>query len=247
MPRASAAATDGLIPSCSLQVDLGARLRALLSTRRALQKAALDIELSLRGILRNFGLKLGPISLGRYEERICELVSGNSMLEAASMAVLRARDKLRELTSIERQLHDRARQDEACCLMMTMPGVGVSVALTFRAAIVDTGRFRSSRAVGPWAGLTPRREQSSERDVMGHITKEGDATLQTVLFNAATVLMHRAKPCWLKAWGMQVARRRGQKRATVAVARRIGVVLHRMWTDGTNFRMVRNTDTTKAA
>ncbi|CAN7723538.1 IS110 family transposase [Aminobacter sp. LjRoot7] len=222
-------------------------LRALLSTRRALQKAALDIEQSLRGILRNFGLKLGPISKGRYEERICELVSGNSMLEATSMAVLRARDKLRrELTSIERQLRDRARQDEACRFMMTMPGVGAVVALTFRAAIDDPGRFRSSRAVGPWAGLTPRREQSGESDVVGHITKAGDATLRTALFNAATVLMHRAKPCWLKAWGMQVAKRRGQKRATVAVARRIGVVLHRMWTDGTDFRMVRNTDTTKA-
>ncbi|WP_325175692.1 hypothetical protein [Cereibacter sphaeroides] len=75
---------------------------------------------------------------------------------------------------------------------------------------------------------------------MGHITKAGDATLRTVLFNAATVMMRRAGPCWLKAWSLQVARRRGQKRATVALARRIGVVLHRMWMDGTDFRMARD-------
>lgn len=213
-------------------------LRALLSTRRALQKAVLDIEQSLRGVLRNFGLKLGPISKGRYEERVRELVSGNVMLEAASQAVLGARDRLRhDLAGVERQLRDLARQDDACRLMMTMPGVGALVALTVRAAIDDPNRFRSSRAVGPWAGLTPRREQSGERDIVGHITKAGDATLRTALFNAATVLMHRARPCWLKAWGMQVARRRGQKRATVAVARRIGVILHRMWMDGAGFRM----------
>lgn len=215
-------------------------LRALLSTRRALQKAVLDIEHSLRGVLRNFGLKLGPISKGRYEERVRELVSGNIMLEAASQAVLGARDRLRhELAGVERQLRDLARQDHACRLMMTMPGVGALVALTVRAAIDDPNRFRSSRAVGPWAGLTPRREQSGERDIVGHITKAGDATLRTALFNAATVLMHRARPCWLKAWGMQVARRRGQKRATVAVARRIGVILHRMWVHGSSFRMAR--------
>jgi transposase len=215
-------------------------LRALLSIRRALQKAVLDIEQSLRGVLRNFGLKLGPISKGRYEERVRELVSGNIMLEAASQAVLGARDRLRhELTGVERQLRDLARQDHACRLMMTMPGVGALVALTVRTAIDDPSRFRSSRAVGPWAGLTPRREQSGERDIVGPITKAGDATLRTALFNAATVLMRRARPCWLKAWGMQVARRRGQKRATVAVARRIGVILHRMWMDGAGFRMAR--------
>lgn len=151
-------------------------LRALLSTRPALQKAVLDIEQSLRGVLRNFGLTLGPISKGRYEERVRELVSGNIMLEAASQAVLGARDRLRyELAGVERQLRDLARQDHACRLMMTMPGVGALVALTVRAAIDDPSRFRSSRAVGPWAGLTPRREQSGERVIVGHITKAGAA------------------------------------------------------------------------
>lgn len=168
-------------------------------------------------------------------------------LEAAAETMLNARGALRrELASVEQRLRDLARQDEACRLMMTMPGVGAVVALTVRAALDDPARFRASRDIGPWVGLTPRREQSGERDVVGRITKAGDATLRTALFNAATVMMHRARPCWLKAWGMQVAKRRGQKRATVAVARRIGVILHRMWMDGTDFRMARDMGTVAA-
>jgi len=223
-------------------------VRVLLSARKAVQKALLDIEQSLRRVLRNFGLKLGPVGKSRYEARIRELVAGNSALEAAAAAILSARTALRsELSAFERRVLALARQDDACRLMMTMPGVGAVVALTVRSAIDDPGRFRSSRDVGPWAGLTPRREQSGERDVSGRITKAGDASLRTALFNAATVLMHRARPCWLKAWGLQVARRRGQKRATVAVARRIGVALHRMWLDGTEFRMTRVPDAAVAA
>lgn len=222
-------------------------LRALLSSRRAVQKALLDLEQSLRGVIRNFGLKLGSVSKGRYEERVRELVAGNVMLEAAAAVILSARATLRrELATVEQRLRDLARRDHACRLMMTMPGVGAVIALTVRAAIDDPARFRSSRDVGPWVGLTPRRDQSGERDVVGHITKAGDATLRTALFNAATVMMHRARPCWLKAWGMQVARRRGQKRATVAVARRIGVILHRMWMDGTDFRLARDSETIAA-
>ncbi|MAB06451.1 MAG: IS110 family transposase [Rhodobacteraceae bacterium] len=214
-------------------------MRALLSARKAVQKAALDIEQSLRGVLRNFGMKLGPVGKGkgRYESRVRELVAGNAALEAAASAILDARTVLRDrLSALDRRVLELARRDDACRLMMTMPGVGAVVALTVRSAIDDPARFRSSRDVGPWVGLTPRREQSGERDVTGRITKAGDAALRTALFNAATVMMHNARPCWLKAWGMQVARRRGSKRATVAVARRIGVVLHRMWLDGTEFR-----------
>ena len=119
-------------------------------------------------------------------------------------------------------------------------GVGPVVALTVKSAIDDLGRFRSSKDVGPWAGLTPGRYQSGEVDIVGAITRAGDVGLRTALYQAATVMMHRSKPSWLKAWGLQVARRRGTKRAVVAMARRIGVVLHRMWTDGTEFRFTRS-------
>lgn len=124
--------------------------------------------------------------------------------------------------------------------MMTMPGVGTFVALTMRMAVDNLERFDSSKDIGPWAGLTPRRTQSGERDVIGRITRAGDAALRTALYQAANAVMCRIAPSWLKAWALTVAARRGKRRATVALARRIGVALHRMWRDGTEFRFTRD-------
>ncbi len=215
-------------------------MRALLTARRSIQKAAIDVELSLRGVLRNFGLKLGKISKGGYAARVRELAAGNAMLETLAEAMLRARAALRaELAGLDRRLRDLAKQDAACRIMMTMPGVGPQVALTVKSAIDAPERFRSSKDVGPWVGLTPGRHQSGEIDVVGSITRAGDAGLRSALYQAATVMMHHARPCWLKAWGLQVARRRGMKRAVVALARRIGVILHRMWVDSADFRLTR--------
>jgi len=121
-----------------------------------------------------------------------------------------------------------------------MPGVGHVIALTYTSTIDDPERFRRSKDVGPWMGLTPGREQSGERDIVGRITKCGDAGLRTALYQAATVMLSRGSPNWLKAWALRLAKLRGKKRATVALARRIGVVLHRMWRDGTEFRFTRD-------
>lgn len=212
----------------------------MLTARKAIQQSVIDLELSLRGVLRNFGLKMGQVGKGRFESRIRELIEGNPMLHAAAAPILRARVALRnELARLEKQLCDLAKADPVCWLMMTMPGVGAIVALTVRSAIDDPERFRSSKDVGPWAGLTPRRNQSGERDVIGQITRSGDAGLRTALYQAATVMLNRGKPNWLTAWALRVAQRRGKKRATIGLARRIGVVLHRMWRDGTEFRFTR--------
>lgn len=116
-----------------------------------------------------------------------------------------------------------------------MPGIGAVVALTYRSAVDDRGRFTSSKKVGAWVGLTPSRNQSSERDVSGGITKAGDVNLRRALCQAATVMMHRGRTTWLRAWAAQVARHRGSKLAMVALARRIGVILHRMWVEDTDF------------
>ena len=129
---------------------------------------------------------------------------------------------------------------------MTMPGVGTLVALTVKSAVDDPERFRFSKDVGPWVGLTPRREQSGERDIIGEISRAGDVGLRTALYQAATVMLQRGRPNWLSAWALGVAKRRGKKRATVALARRIGVVLHRMWKCGTEFQFSRP-DAMKAA
>ena len=215
-------------------------MRALLTSRKSVLDALTNMELSLRGVLRNFGLKLGQVSKGRWEARVRELITGNAMLEAAAEPILRARAALRhEFASLEKLVRNLARKDPVCRLLMTMPGVGHVIALTFMSAIDDPERFRRSKDVCPWVGLTPGRDQSGERDIVGGITKAGDASLRAALYQAATVMLNHGGPNWLKAWAQRLTKLRGKKRATVALARRIGVVLHRMWRDGTEFRFTR--------
>ena len=120
-------------------------VRALLTSRKSVQDALINLEHSLRGVLRNFGLKLGQVSKGRYEARVRELIAGNPMLEAAAEPTLRARaDLRRELAGLEKVVRNLARQDRVCRLLMTMPGVGHVIALTFTSAIDDPERFRRS-------------------------------------------------------------------------------------------------------
>lgn len=129
------------------------------------------------------------------------------------------------------------RSDPACRLLMTMPGIGPASALTFRSTVDDPRRFLHSQSVGAYLGLTPRRYQSGEIDRVGRITKVGDGETRTALFEAANVVL-RPSTRWspMKAWAVRVAHRQGSKRAKVALARKIAVVPHRMWVDGTEFR-----------
>ena len=119
---------------------------------------------------------------------------------------------------------------------MTVPGIGPITALTFRSVIDEPARFRRSRSVGAYLGLTPRRFASGEIDWSGRISKCGDRMLRTYLFEAAGVLLTRVPQwCKLKAWGRRLWKRIGFKKAKIAVARKLAVMLHRMWRDGTDF------------
>lgn len=212
-------------------------VRAVLGARKAIQQGMIALEMSMRGLLRNFGRKVGAISRGRYEQRIRELADGNPMLETATAPMLRARATLRqELAGLERLVRQMVQDDPVCRRLMSMLGVEAVVALTYRSAVDDPSRFTSSKKVVAWVGITPSRNQSGERDVSGGITKAGDVNLSRALCQAATVMMHRGRSTWLKTWASQVARRRGGKRAMVALARRISVILHRMWVDDADFR-----------
>src|SRR5215211_4321295 len=160
--------------------------RALLTTRKLLQSKRLDVETSLRGVLRGFGLKVGPTTARSFPGRVRELVEGHPTLTAVAEALLAARDALGDqLRALEKRLRDQAREDGRIRLLMTTPGVGVIVALTFVAAVDDPARFRSSRSVGAHFGLTPRRYQSGETDVTGRISKVGGAGARTMLYEAA--------------------------------------------------------------
>jgi transposase len=213
-------------------------VRALLTARKLIQGKLLDVESGIRGVLRGFGLKVGAISRGRFEARILELVDGHAMLEEVIGAMLAARSALEaEFKRLHRALLTLVRDDPVCHQLMSVPGVGAIVAITFKSGVDDPTRFKRSRDVGPHFGLTPKKYQSGELDVTGRITKVGDRMVRTALYEAASVMLTRTvRFSGLKAWAMAVAKRRGTKKARVALARKLGVILHRMWIDGTSFR-----------
>jgi transposase len=212
-------------------------VRALLAARKLLQSKNHDVEMSLRGLLRGFGLKVGPTTPRTFATRIGELVSGHTTLSTITEALLAARGTLLEQwQKLEKRLRSLAREDGRVRLLMTAPGVGPIVALTYASAIDDPGRFRSSRAAGAHFGLTPKKYQSGETDVTGRISKIGDGGVRTALYEAANVILTRpVKGSTLKSWGMRLAARAGMRKAKVAVARKLAVVLHRMLADSTAF------------
>jgi transposase len=213
-------------------------IRALLVGRKLLQGKLVDVELSIRGLLRGFGLKLGEVSKDRFAARVRELVAGQAMLERVVEPMLRAREALRtEYQVLHRAMLAIVRGDAVCRRLMTVPGVGALVAITFTTAVDDPTRFRRSRAVGAHFGLTPKKYQSGETDVTGGISRAGDVMVRTALYEAANVMLTRtSRFSALKRWGLEVAGRRGVKRARVALARKLATVLHRMWVDGSSFR-----------
>src|SRR5437588_2607139 len=210
------------------------KLRMLLTHRKLLQSKAIAIENDLRGSLRNFGLKVGMVGTAKFEARIKELVENVPDLAELVEPLLIVRRALREqILILHRRLLTIVRDDEVCRRLMTTPGVGPVVALTYRATVDVPARFRKSKSVGAVFGLTCSRYQSGEVDWSGEISRCGDEMMRTMLYEAAQVMLTRTnKWSWLKAWAMQIARRRGMKKAIVALARRLAVILHRIWVDG---------------
>ena len=213
------------------------KLRMLLTHRKLLQSKAIAIDNDLRGTLRNFGLKVGMVGAVKFEARIRELVEDLPDLAILIEPLLVVRRVLREQVGIlHRRLLAIVRDDDVCRRLMTVPGVGPVVALTYRATVDVPARFRKSKSVGAVFGLTPSRDQSGERDCQGAISRCGDEMMRTALYEAAQVmLMHSVKWSWLKAWAMKNARHRGRNKAIVALARRLAVIMHRIWVDGTEF------------
>ena len=212
------------------------KLRMLLTHRKLLQSKAIAIENDLRATLRNFGLKVGIAGKVKFEARIQELVENLPDLAVLVEPLLIVRRVLREQIGIlHRRLLVIVRDDDVCRRLMTVPGVGPVVALTYRATVDVPARFRKSKAVGAVFGLTPSRYQSGESERAGGISRCGDEMMRAMLYEAAHIMLVRSvKWSWLKAWAMQIARRRGMKKAIVALARRLAVVLHRIWVDGTD-------------
>lgn len=213
------------------------QIRMLLVNRNLLLCKLQDIENSVRGSLKVFGLRLGQVTKRSFEARVIELVAGHANIAAMTEPLLRVRHVLLdEFCRLDRMARTAARNDAVCRRLMTVPGVGVIVALTYRTGIDLPERFSRSRDVGAHFGLTPRRYSSGQVDYDGHISRCGDEMVRTALYQAAHVLMHHGRWSGLRGWAMRIAKRSGAKLAKVALARKLAVVLHRMWINETNFR-----------
>ena len=213
-------------------------MRALLTARKLVQSKLLDVQMSLRGLLRGFGLKVGPTTPSRFAGRIRDLVEGNATLEVIAAALLVVHETLRrEFAGFEKRVRSIARSDGRVRLLMSTPGVGAIVALTYVSAIDDPARFKSSKGVGAHFGLTPKKYQSGETDITGRISKIGDEGVRTALYEAGHIILTQPlKGCTaLKSWAMRLAKRAGMKKAKVALARKLAVIMHRMLVDGTLF------------
>lgn len=214
------------------------RIRAVLTTRRLLKSKMQDVQNGIRGLLLEFGLKLDAGRKNTFEPRAKALLGIDPFVTSLIAPLLKVRTVLKdEIDAIDKQLLALAEADPVCRLLMTTPGVGAVVALHFRTSIDIPHRFRRSRDVGPYFGLVPKTFQSGESERRGHVSKRGDKEVRAALYLGATaVLRDCTRSSWLKAWGLRLAERRGKKSATVAVARRLAVVMHRMWLNDTPFR-----------
>ena len=208
----------------SMQINKSDRndaTRALLNSRALLVKIKRDLENQIRGLLKCSGLVIGRATGGAFTQRANVLLEGDPALAEIIEPLLDVRDSVHgQLVMLDRRVHQLAQSLPQTRAFMTVPGIGPITALSFMAAIDDPARFKRTRNVGAYLGLTPRRCASGEVDWQGRISKCGDAMARTYLFEAAGVLLTRVqKWCALKAWGLRIAKRSGMKKARIAVAR----------------------------
>jgi transposase len=205
------------------------KIRAILVARSRLVAIRRDIENQVRSLIKEYGL-LFPRAIGlQFRNQVCELLGEDHHLRGVIAPLLSIHEQIcKQQSKFDDEVRQLAKSDETTRRLMTVPGVGVVTALTFRHTIDDPSRFRSASSVGAY--------QSGETDINGKISRWGDRLLRTYLYEAATVLLYRTKK-WssLKAWGMKLAKRIGIRKAKVAIARKIAIVLHRIWVDGTSF------------
>jgi transposase len=213
-------------------------VRALLSSRKAVQRKCIDLANEIRGLFRIFGIRLpSRVEQSSFDERARPTIEADPSLSFALLPLLDARVVLHQaFLELDRRVKQIASRDEVCLRFMAIPGVGPITALTFKAAVDDPGRFSSSRTVAAHFGLTPRRYQSGEMDNPGRISKAGDGDVRAALYSAANAMMMRSVAgSDIKSWGLRLMKRKGRRRAVVAVARKLAVVMHRMWADETEF------------
>jgi len=212
-------------------------VRTLVAARLRLVRVTTELSNQIRGLMKTFGLVIPAGKGGAFETNARALLEDYDELARIILPILEAwRAARRQATELGRQLVAAARQSQACQLLMSIPGVGAVTATSFVTAIEDPENFKTSRSVGAWLGLTTRRYQSGEVDYEGHISRRGDAHLRGLLYEAATVILTRTSAdSGLRRWGMKLRERVGFKRAAIAVARKLAVIMHAMLKSGESF------------
>jgi transposase len=230
---------SGWVKDAHIRSTDAARLRMAIVLRSGLRRKAVDLEICLRQCVKVFGIRLGPTTKANFSEKLEEAIGDNTLLAALIGGVLRARAALlEECAAIDRQLTRTAAADPVCRRLMTAPGVGPITALSYKAMIDDPARFKKSRSVGVYFGLTPSRRQSGEHDGRGGISKRGDKMMRSLLCLSASLLLRGKKKSRLQAWGLSIKYRSGPSVAYVAVARKLCAILHRLWINGGDFELL---------
>ncbi|MBA4010955.1 MAG: IS110 family transposase [Phenylobacterium sp.] len=225
----------GWYRTAHVKTEAAYRLRLLLIQRRNLKRKFLDLENSIRHSLKSFGVKLAKVGRGAFDRAVRDACADDPLTAELMDCMLIARAALWTQYLKLHALTVRAvAQDDVCRRFMAIPGVGPIAALTFRTAVDDPMRFKRSRDVGAYFGLTSKRWQSGTSiDIQGRISKAGDPDVRRALYEAASAMLTRYKGrSALKTWGETLAKR-CHKKAVVAVARKLAVIMHAMWRDGT--------------
>ena len=212
-------------------------IRTLVTARTQMIKLQIQLSNQIRGLTKTFGIIIPKGAGGVFEGHVRTLLAGNKALERIVLPILAAWRSMRDrATELTKQLMATARESRQCQILMSIPGIGVVTASAFAAAIEDPDNFAKSRSVGAWVGLTTKRYQSGEVDYGGHISRRGDNHLRGLLYEAATVILTRTTTdSALRIWGLKLREKIGFKRAAVAVARKLAVIMHSMLKTGELF------------
>ena len=232
----------GLFKVAHVKTDYSQRIRLLLRHRQAMVRRNKDLINTVRGTLKAFGIRTGGGKNTLFAKRIREAIEDKTILAMTEPLLHAYEEGLQTVAELDEMVLAITKKDSICRRLMTVPGVGPVVALTYRTGVDIAHRFDKSRVVAAVFGLTPRVHASGEIEQVGRITKCGDAMVRALLYEAANVMMTRCRAeNWLRSWALKVAKRHGARKAKVALARRLAVIMHRMWVDGTDFSMARPT------
>ncbi len=210
----------------------------LMQSRRTLVQQRVQLINSIRGFLKTYGIRLGSCGGKEFPERVRASIPVEAIMAREGIeSLVTCYEKLSaEIKKLDKKIEDLVKEDEDVKRLMTVPGVGIITAMSFKIGIDDPYRFKKSRNVGAYFGMTPRQYSSGETKRQGHISKCGSSEVRSLLTEAGLVCLTRSKK-WsrVKAWGLKIMRKHGAKKAAVAVGRKLAVVMHRMLVDKTDF------------